>query len=327
MRTQTYRLCDLVVEVECQESGLEGNIRDLWHQLFVQNGDRAPASTAALRIHFRSSAHGMAEPVKGEKTFESPALKAWQTKEGFYLECGHSAIDLDLSRGRGIGVLNDEFWRLPHRDQREFLLLSVLILLRQHGLYGLHASAVVKEGMGCLIVGSSGSGKTTLAIGLVRQGWSYLSDDTVLVREAATGIEALALRRGFSYTPRTESCFSELGASYADAGFTKNGKRVANLDALFPGRLTAQCHPRMLLFPEIVEHRHSQLVPLDESDALCSLIRESIVTNKDRASMAQQLEVLMTLVQQARSYRFLAGNDVFEDQLAVSQLICQASEA
>src|ERR1044071_1428371 len=55
--------------------------------------------------------------------------------------------------------------------------------LRRFGLFDLHSAGVVDphDDKGVLIVGPSGSGKSTLAVQLVSAGWSYLSDDEVLV--------------------------------------------------------------------------------------------------------------------------------------------------
>lgn len=50
-------------------------------------------------------------------------------------------------------------------------MVSLLWLLRNHGLYALHANALVKDKVGILLVGHTGSGKTTAALSLIRQGW------------------------------------------------------------------------------------------------------------------------------------------------------------
>ena len=73
-----------------------------------------------------------------------------------------SFLDLDLSRGTGVGRIQDDFWLSPMAYQREFFLIGLLMLLHPLGLYGVHANGLSRHGRGCLVVGHSGRGKTTL---------------------------------------------------------------------------------------------------------------------------------------------------------------------
>ena len=60
-------------------------------------------------------------------------------------------------------------------------------LLKECGLFPLHAAGLVKEGRSCLFLGRSGSGKSTLTLHLVKNGYGLLSDDTVFLREKDGG--------------------------------------------------------------------------------------------------------------------------------------------
>ncbi len=64
------------------------------------------------------------------------------------------------------------------------------LLLLSHGrrrwLAFLHGAAVAGHGRAWLITGSSGSGKSTLAAALLREGWSFVTDDYAPI-EAGTG--------------------------------------------------------------------------------------------------------------------------------------------
>lgn len=96
---------------------------------------------------------------------------------------------------RGDALLAPAFFHQPPLLRHQFWAFGVLKLLRALGLYGLHAAGLVARiGCGLLLVGDSGYGKSTLTIGLVRQGWGYLSDDAVLLRRVSEEIEAVALR-------------------------------------------------------------------------------------------------------------------------------------
>src|SRR3712207_4309751 len=78
---------------------------------------------------------------------------------------------------------------------------SLLELLRHRGLFHLHAAGLTRDGRGILLAGNTGAGKSTLTVSLVRSGWDFLSDDAVLLRAHAGGVEALAIPDEFHLDP------------------------------------------------------------------------------------------------------------------------------
>lgn len=235
-------------------------------------------------------------------------------------------MDIQVSLSTGVGAINDEFWSSPLQDQREFFLLTFLMLMRRHGLYGLHAGAVSRAGSGCLIVGRSGKGKTNLTIALVKEGWDYLSDAAAVLRQSGEDVQALAFRHGFSLTPHTVGKFPELENTRMQGRFS-NGKRSVDVDSIYPGQFTYRCKPRMIIFPDIVDRRRSRLVQLDKLRTLTLLIEQSPGIMTGRALVEGQLAALKLLVEQAGCYRLMAGIDVFEEPSAVSQLVLDAQVA
>ena len=97
------------------------------------------------------------------------------------------------------------------------------------------------------------------------------------------------------------SHFPELGAPIGTAPGLGDGKKLVDVDPLYPDRLTAQCYPRLIFFPEIVAQKHSQIKPMDETNAMLSLIQHSAGIAADRDPVARHLEVLKLLVHQART--------------------------
>jgi hypothetical protein len=236
-------------------------------------------------------------------------------------------LDLYLSEGAGRGVLDEGFWSRPLQDQREFFLLSLVMLLHQRGLYGLHANGVVEDETGYLIVGRSGSGKTTLTASLMRQGWRVLADDALLLRDTPGGVQALALRRGFSFTDETLGYFPDLGPDRAEEDLslvTDNGKHLMDLAPLYPGSFAARSEPGVLLFPRVEGHARSELRPMNKTHALIGLAQQAAGILTDRALASDQLNVLSRLVHQARSYQLLLGTDVYENPAAVADLLRNA---
>jgi HprK-related kinase B len=70
------------------------------------------------------------------------------------------------------------------------------VLRRGHLL--LHASAVARDGRAVALAGPPGAGKSTASLHLVEDGFRFVSNDRLLVRPAADGVEAL----GYPKQPR-----------------------------------------------------------------------------------------------------------------------------
>src|SRR5829696_431148 len=150
-----------------------------WQLTPVSFPDRSPD----IRINFFS----------GETRFELPRhLHQFEIAEGgrcytdgadFYLALRDSVVHLVSGTPVTVDVSLAE---LP--GPRDPLLariasFAVCAALRRFGLFDLHSAGVVspESGKGVLIVGPSGSGKSTLALQVAKSGWSYLSDDELLL--------------------------------------------------------------------------------------------------------------------------------------------------
>jgi hypothetical protein len=242
-----------------------------------------------------------------------------------YLTDGYSLLQLQPEQGQGFAQLAPNFFARPSRLQRAFWTYGLLKLLRPLGAYWLHAAGVVNhEGMGVLIIGPSGSGKSTLTIGLIRQGWSYLSDDALLLRQQSEGVAALAWRRHASVDATTAAAYVDLPLGAETADPTGKPKRRVAIEAVYPGQHMAGCLPQVLLFPRIAPQACSVLVALDRPTALKQLLSESGPALFDHATMSQHLTILTRLLQQAPAYELRAGLDLYQNPDRLMQLLAAA---
>ena len=285
-------------------------LHKLWARLFVES-----------EVPLRSAVHLLLETVPqavpaGEEVYASDALRVLRTPDGFFLSCGASS--LAVLPGEVARCYLRDFEKHSPYEQREFFLLGLLMLLRPRGLYGLHACGVRRGEVGALLVGSSGAGKTTTTLNLLRSGWSYLSDDAVLLRERGNSVEALAFRRGFSCTPDTLERLGNPETALESGVFgDPSGKR----QLLGTGYDFVQsCHPTLLLFPRRGAKK-TQLLPLSPPLALVALCRHSAGIMTDRAVSAGQLELLKRLVQGAQSFELALAPDALTDPSLVSELL------
>ena len=229
-------------------------------------------------------------------------------------------------QGQGTAQLAPTFCAQPRVVQRNFWAFGLLKLLRPLGFYSLHAAGVVPaHGQGVLIIGPSGSGKSTLTLGLLRQGWGYLSDDAVLLRLQPEGVVAVVCRKHCYVDAGTAARYAELPFGEAAPDTHGGGKRRVYLEEVSPGQQVAACLPRVLLFARIVPAPHSTVRPLDHVRVLKHLLAQSGPQLFDRHTMAPHLEVLKRLMQQATSYELHAGLDLYQQPGTLGHLLAEAT--
>jgi hypothetical protein len=324
-----FVLCDVELAVACHTLDQLARLTQLWQQLFALHQLELEASGSRPHIRFTFGPGALTEPhlAMGEDVFRSSSLRIRLTARGFFLECHGASINVDLVADHAEGVLVDGLWSAPVEDQREFFLLSLTMLLHARGGYALHANGLVCDGEGYLVVADSGSGKTTLTLALVQAGWSYLSDDAIVLQDSPDGIAALAFRRGFSCPPEFLAKHPWLQTPAQQARAVRGSKTLIDAEQAFPGRCRPRTMPRVLLFPSIADQDQSSLAPLDSTHAMIALMQQSAGLLTDRVAAALQMGVLARLVQQTRSYRLLLGRDVYHHPDAVAAMLARAGKA
>jgi hypothetical protein len=272
--------------------------------------EAAPHLCMRISVHHHNvhAPHGV-QPLVGLRGFQGVAAE-----HGFYFTDGGSLMLVQPERGQVYAQLAPDFFcRAPH-SQQIFWTFALLKLLRPLGIYWLHAAGVLSpEGLGTLIIGPSGSGKSTLTIGLIRQGWSYLSDDALLLHRQPEGIAGLAWRRDVSIDAAAAEAYADLPLGEAVGNAAGGYKRRVGIQQVYPGQALSSCRPRALLFSRVEPHSPSALRPLDRATALKRLLDQSGPALFDRDTMETHLELLRQLLRQATPYELRAGFDLYHD--------------
>jgi hypothetical protein len=325
----SYSIANVNLQIECEDSRLTERIIGAIDDYFTKNDSVLNPHNIFLR--FKNNDFSFKAPETAQELFVSSSLRVLKDGDFCYLISGDSLFQLDLKNSTGIGSLDSNFWRSPLKCKQDFLMLSILWLIRPHGLYALHANGLVKavrpfdnstlrlgsgltaqgsaqNEVGVLIVGNSGSGKSTLALSLIRQGWGYLSDDVTLISENLDGIEAIAFLKGFSFDSNLANRYPELNKPSSFNG----QKRFLDINSIYPDGFLPCCLPRILIFPKIASRGKSQIIPIDRAKALILLAENSGGIMVDKKMVIKQMEVLRRLVYQTASYQLLAGRDLYE---------------
>lgn len=252
-------------------------------------------------------------------------ISAFRSETQILLSNGRSTVLIFPSGGSAKAYLDPETQEHPDavRVATTLLVIGLLVLLRYRQAFPLHAAMLTRVDAGVLFAGPSGSGKSTMAYSLVRQGWGYLSDDTILLRPGGRVIEAFPFRRNFGLhefgvVPITD------GIIHGDS--LDESKRLISMEQSFPGQAVSRSIPRVIIFPEIVNRSVSTLVAVEKREVMHRLMSQSALLMLEPKLARGHLDVLSQLISQTNHYRLLAGRDLEDDPLLIEPLIEQALE-
>jgi len=224
--------------------------------------------------------------------------------------------------GRHIeGVVTPDALTNPHDFANVPMLIALVVALRHHGLFHLHAGTLVHpDGRGILVAGSGGSGKSTLTLALLEAGCAYLGDDTVLLGRSHGAPHLFAFPRPFHVSETPARAFPRLTPFVGETYTRAHGKRLLDADKAFPGRGRSAASPAIVLLPEIADMARTAIERVSGAEALGALVESSAVMVVDGLPGAEeQLGILRDISDAAASYRVCLGRDLLESPGAVGR--------
>jgi hypothetical protein len=130
---------------------------------------------------------------------------------------------------------------------------------------------------------------------LAQSGWSYLSDDELLLSLVDGAVEARGFRSFFAMSTGkdgdpTKHCFEP--------------------DTVFGSRQTPHVLPGVVLFTGLDNKSESRLIKLTQTETMMRLIRACPWATYDTSIASANLEVLSALARQAIGFDLAAGCDL-----------------
>jgi hypothetical protein len=323
-----YHLHGVAIEVTWDDPSVAEAVDLVLDYFGFTRSNNAPPSIQ-IRMAFLTHAPPSALPEHVQHVATHNEIDVWSAGDRLYFCEGATVAELHPVQGSGRATI-----QAPMRNEAGLLrpafvnlvIHSLLILMRRHACYPLHAAGLAREGVGLLLVANSDNGKSTQALSLVHQGWQYLSDDSLLLRPTEAGVEALPLRREFGVDEDVAEQFPEIAVHWRSY-LTRERKRRIDMTALYPEQALNACLPRILLFPEIVPKLQSQLIPISREEAMGDLLRQSPLLMVDAETAAAHIDVLERLVDQAAAYRLYAGKDLKANPSLISLLLASPLQA
>jgi hypothetical protein len=317
MSRYRFSLHDVAVDTLFNDPAAIDPVISLFHHLGFAGCDMPGRERIAVRLTFGTRTARVRVPHTAHVSAEHDGIKAWSYGDEYFFTCEGHRVRVSPSEGWA----QCELPALPGRPRKDVLLFTFLLLLRRNGFFSLHASGVARRQDGVLFVGPCGSTKSTQAFNLVRHGWKYLGDDTILLRGGVGGVEALALRRDLCLDPALVDVIPELAKWGRSGEFAARGKRQLPMHEMFAKQLIDRAAPRLLVFPRICSTSRSKIAPMSQAEALEQLVRQSGVFALDRPAAPAHVRLLSRLVQQTVNMRLDVGRDLRDDPAAVPALI------
>jgi hypothetical protein len=278
----------------------------------------APGCVLALTVRHRLATSAPADGV----LLEADGLRAGPVGDDVYVAAGRSVCHVQPRGGCATADIAPDFEARPLEQRQRFWTIVLLALLRDRGLYALHAAAVASPmGLNLLIVGPSGCGKSTLTLALVEAGGGFLSDDAVLLRAARGGVDAMTLREPFSIRTPSPDGGADTPPSPAVPPELRPGRRRLDAVRVYPLQRLGRFRPHAIVCPRIVPRATSVLRAVPPSTVLHCLLAQSGPALFGADTMPAHLDLLGRLVRQTHSYELLAGRDLRDEPLGLLDLL------
>ncbi len=196
------------------------------------------------------------------------------------------------------------------------VMMTLLLALRHHGLFHLHAAAARgPDGRTWLVPGESGSGKSTLALAAFGAGAQWLSDDALLLRTVDGALEVVGWARMMRMTSLTATAFPALHSLLERCPQGSAREWEVDPRRAFVGRgLTQARAPFTLLFPRITERGVSSIAALDRAEAFGRILHACAwVASEHVPRRQEQLDALTRLIDGAPAFDLALGTDLLRE--------------
>ncbi|MCB0308022.1 MAG: hypothetical protein KDD48_01510 [Bdellovibrionales bacterium] len=190
-------------ETSIQVDSAIGKLKPIFKDRFNLNAGSTLSKDRIIRLSIKPCEQTTIDFGKIPKSFQWIRNRPlWgHLDKTFYLTDGVSLAITDYANRSAIFYIHnstlddfDFFWR-------SFLLIPLLELLKYDQYFYVHGALVKKDDQSVLLLGKGGSGKSTSSGFFIKHGWSWVSDDNMLLQAGPGFPRLLAFEREISLWP------------------------------------------------------------------------------------------------------------------------------
>ncbi len=274
----------------------------------------ASAEPAALRFEVSAEDPGGGHDTGHGRTIYDHAVadvRYFDHRDEILVE--HSGVTMWCRPGSGSTIVhapenaNQRAWTVS----RPMFTIALLEMLKRRRFYSLHAAAAeTAHGDVILLAGESGSGKSTLALALARSKWPVLGDDTVFLVDDGEDLGVRSFPDEIDVSDTTVAMFPRLRPVLERPPAPATGKRQFRLEEFYDSPTSLGGRPVALVFPTVTSAVRSELVPLDDIEAMVRLAPNVLLT--EPTCCQAHLDALGRLVRDVPTLSLATGSDLDE---------------
>ena len=301
----------MVGRIRCSSDVLQERLVAPLDHVLTEPGQRAVSFTVDWVDASDCDSSWLAMPWPAQRQSAEQGTSEYLDAPYLFTAHGDSVLAaLDQSHSRTVALVRSaRDWPPDYYHQSIFITLYQQV--RRHGLHLIHAAAVGLEGRAVLMTGASGSGKTTTMLSCIRHGFEFYSDDATLLQRTGSGaFSVISLLGAINITPQTLAWFPELQPAAAPVA-NRTGKRLAMINAVYPGQAAREGQVAAILVPEITGQPTTSLAPINRGEVLSAVLPFSLDLH-DPDAARDQLDFLVDAVEKIPCYRLLLGNNLNE---------------
>lgn len=253
-----------------------------WMPSLPETRATAHAPSASIRVDAGTAGQ---HPEDGPHSISLGHVRAWVNSAAgnARLRSEDASISAEVDLNKRVAEVSVDETNASIADVTSALTIITAFLLVRAGMTPIHAAGVVHpdSGRAWLLAGDSHSGKSTTTANLVRAGWSYLSDDYVV----------LGLRDDGEVTVEGWPDDFHLDEGF-HAGESTGIRGTLRESALRPGSRVSSSLLHGVLFPRVSPGEPTLLSGVAPVVTLERLIRQSPWLMADSASAAKVLALL-----------------------------------
>ncbi|GIW46956.1 MAG: hypothetical protein KatS3mg078_0833 [Deltaproteobacteria bacterium] len=319
MKKSSYVVQGFIIDVFCKNN-LNSIISTYFNRLY---SGKKRSDAKSLEFEFYITEKPYPIPSGLVRVVKSPLLTYYRKgKEIYFISEDGSTVCLNPTARSAKGFIRRE---TLNNSLVLYSLIGACLLenLKYLGLYFLHSAALYGNGIGYLVSGDGGCGKTTISISLVREGFKYVSDDSLLLEEIGEEVVVHPLYTNFHIDQNLAECFPEIAGDKC-LSIPEGSKVSVDISKIFPDSFIPHLRPDIIITPKITYNEKSQLYPISQLEVYKRLLKQ-IPLAVDKEVSKNQLNALEKLVKQTTCFELLSGKDIHKDPKRLVSLICEVT--
>jgi len=199
---------------------------------------------------------------------------------------------------------------------------SILDILSRKGYFPIHAAGTVINKKGVLFAGGSGSGKSTTIAYLIKKGFGFLGDDTVILRNKSkvwiypfSPYISSDNSNFFSYFFKNKNIGQIKKITYY--WFKEKGKFFLNIKKFNPNLFIEKAPLALIFFPILSKRDECKVKRISIQEASCRLLRQVTSIGEDK----EKILLVNFLAKNVNCYKLYLGKNLKGLETKIKTLI------